>query len=63
MKESQEQNQMELSKIWRSQIFTKNTFKNDSKKAWNKAQMELKNKPIILGAKTSINFFVKTIPI
>ena len=42
---------------------TKETFINDSIKAWNRAPNEIKNTVSIHGAKATIKKFVKTIPI
>ena len=42
---------------------TKNTFINDSIKAWNNAPNELKNNRCLSGAKASIKKFVATLPI
>ena len=42
---------------------TKDTFINDSIKAWNKAPTDLKSKQCLSGAKASIKKFVTTLPI
>ena len=42
---------------------TKNTFINDSIKAWNNAPNELKNNRCLSGAKATIKKFVATLPI
>ena len=42
---------------------TKKTFINDSVKAWNLAPHSLKMQTTLIGAKTAIKEFVKTLPI
>ena len=43
--------------------FTKNTFINDSIKAWNKSPMDLKNSLSVNGVKKAIKSFVKLLPV
>ena len=42
---------------------TKNTFINDSKKAWNKSPADIKNATNLHGVKIAIKKFVKTLPV
>ena len=42
---------------------TKNTFINDSKKAWNKSPLDIKNASSLQSAKVAIKKFVKMLPV
>ena len=41
----------------------KNTFINDSKKAWNKSPVDIKNASSLNSAKVAIKKFVKMLPV